>query len=114
VDTILAHIEEKVQAAIRQTAEALEQNYKYQSKAKREGRTETLQQLETNRSYLKYRAERLAVVSDILTGRAYTFAEKNGELYIQKGSNARLISLAEKMGLTHEFVQEQEKQKELF
>ena len=114
MDTILAHIEEKVQAAIRQTAEALEQNYKYQSKAKREGRTETLQQLETNRSYLQYRAERLAVVSDILTGRAYTFAEKGGELYIQKGSNARLISLAEKMGLTHEFVQEQEKQKELF
>lgn len=108
MDAILADLENKVQAAIRQTAEALERNTKLRGKAT----PEQLQQLDVNRSNLKYRQMRLATVSDILTGRAYVVVEKGGELFVHKGSDARLISLAEKMGLTKEFIQE--KQKELF
>ncbi len=108
MDTILADLENKVQAAIRQTAESLDKNYNLRRKAS----PEQLQKLDMNRASLLYRQQRLATVSDILTGRAYVVVEKGGELFVHKGADARLISLAEKMGLSKEFIQEKQEKME--
>jgi len=105
MDKVMLDIDAQVKAAIEKTAARMD-------------KCETLlrgvigeQALRLDAEYqnLKYRSVRLAIVSDILNGNAYTVVEKttsgNRELFVQKGKDARLISLAEKMGLNAEFIQ---------
>ena len=63
---------------------------------------------------LNYRYQRLATCADILNGRAYTVVEKDGDLVIIRDTPAaaRLVSLAQKMGLSTEFVDQVRKDKE--
>lgn len=70
---------------------------------------EAMQKLDAEYQNLKYRSTRLAIVSDLLNGKSYTVVEKttsgNRELFVHNGKDAKLISLAEKLGLNAEFVQ---------
>lgn len=55
---------------------------------------------------LNYRYQRLATCADILNGRAYTVIERGDDLMVIKDTpaTARMVSLAQKMGLSADFV----------
>ena len=106
MDKVMMDIDAQVKAAIAKTAERMDQ---CEIHMKKYTAGEYAQKLDAEYQNLKYRSARLAIVSDILNGNAYTVVEKttagNRELFVQKGKDARLISLAEKMGLNAEFIQ---------
>ena len=111
MDRVMMEIDAQVKAALEKTNARME---KCADMLKKYTSGESMQKLDAEYQNLKYRSSRLAIVSDILNGRAYTFVEQitrdgfgdeNRELFIQKGKDARLISLAEKMGLKAEFIQ---------
>jgi len=106
MDKVMMDIDAQVKAAIAKTAERMDQ---CEIHMKKYTSGDYAQKLDAEYQNLKYRSARLAIVSDILNGNAYTVVEKttagNRELFVQKGKDARLISLAEKMGLNAEFVQ---------
>ena len=112
MDEVLLEIDKQVKAAIEKTAARME---KCEALLKKYTAGDTAAKLDAEYQSLKYRSLRLAIVSDLLNGRAYTVVEKttadghggpgNRELFVQKGKDAKLISLAEKMGLNAEFVQ---------
>ncbi len=102
MDKVMLDIDAVVKAAIEKTAKA-----KDDVEASLKNVTgDKAQKLDAILQNLRYRQQRLGIVSDILAGRAYTVVEKNGELFVHKGSDARLVSLAEKCGLSKEFVEE--------
>lgn len=105
MDKVMLEIDAKVKAAIEQATKDIDQCEEYLKKAT----GDLAQKLDAKMQNLRYRKQRLGIVSDILSGRAYTVVEKNGELFVHKDKDARLISLAEKCGLTKEFVEEQKK-----
>jgi len=110
MDRVMLDIDAQVKAAIEKTAARMDK-----CEALLRGVIgEQALRLDAEFQNLKYRSQRLAIVSDILNGRAYTVVEKtipghggpgDRELYLQKGKDAKLISLAEKMGLNAEFIQ---------
>lgn len=105
MDKVMLDIDAQVKAAIEKTAARMDK-----CEALLRGVIgEQALRLDAEYQNLKYRSARLAIVSDILNGNAYTVVEKttagNRELFVQKGKDAKLISLAEKMGLNAEFIQ---------
>jgi hypothetical protein len=102
MDKVMLDIDAQVKAAIEKTAARMDK-----CEALLRGVIgEQALRLDAEFQNLKYRSQRLATVSDILNGKAYTVVEgKHHELFVQKGKDAKLISLAEKMGLNAEFIQ---------
>jgi len=102
MDKVMLDIDAQVKAAIEKTAARMDK-----CEALLRGVIgEQALRLDAEFQNLKYRSQRLAIVSDILNGRAYVVVEgKENELFVQKGGSAKLISLAEKMGLNAEFIQ---------
>jgi len=105
MDKVMMDIDAQVKAAIEKTAARMDK-----CEALLRGVIgEQALRLDAEFQNLKYRSVRLAIVSDILNGRAYVVVEKDKdgyrELFVQKGGSAKLISLAEKMGLNAEFIQ---------
>jgi len=102
MDKVMSDINAQVQVALEKTAARMEQCSIHMKKYTT---GEYALKLDAEYQNLKYRAQRLAICSDILTGRAYTVVEKDKELFVQKGGDAKLISLAQKFGLNAEFIQ---------
>jgi len=105
MDRVMLEIDAQVKAAIEKTAARMD---KCEALLRGVIGDQALR-LDAEFQNLKYRQQRLSIVSDILNGNAYTVVEKttsgNRELFVQKGKDAKLISLAEKMGLNAEFIQ---------
>jgi hypothetical protein len=103
MDEVMMEIDKQVKAAIAKTAARIEicetLLKKYTSGA-------AMQKLDAEYQNLKYRSMRLAMVSDILSGMAYVVIEKttagNREVFVHKGGDAKMVSMAEKMGLNVE------------
>lgn len=97
-------IDTQVKAALTETLERME---KCEELLKKFG--DPTHELDAKYQNLKRRRQRLAICSDILSGNAYVVVEKNKdgfrELFVHKGKDTRLISLAEKMGLNAEVQQ---------
>ena len=110
MDEMMSELLTRVKTALESTGRSLEEaDGLWQRNKAKNPMSEMTRKMEASYQNLKFRTERLAIVADILSGRAYTVIEKDTqgdrELFIHRGGDARLVSLAEKMGLNREFVQ---------
>jgi hypothetical protein len=103
MDAVMMDIDKQVKEALEKTVLRMD---KCADMLKKYTSGEAMQKLDAEYQNLKYRSMRLAIVSDILSGMAYVVIEKttagNREVFVHKGGDAKMVSMAEKMGLNVE------------